>query len=187
MNLQPDMLATGWLEVLDGNPTARDLFSRHYSNQHRRRGRRQPALIVGPGNKMLLITADAGAVVAWRKEQHRLDDQGGVNCAIFRREQGNLASAMLLEAMHLAWERWPGERFFTFVDPKEVQPTWRAGRPTWGHCFYQAGWRFCGLTKKRLHILECRPEWVGERDNSTPPATAVDCCSNGLLAEVRSV
>lgn len=160
MNLQPDLVGDGWLEVLDGNPTARDLFTRHYSNRHRRRGRKQPALIIGPGNKMLLITADAGAVVAWRKEKFRADGQVGVECCIFRREQGDIASALLADSMRLAWQRWPGERLFTFVDPAAVEPTWRASRPTWGHCFYLAGWRFCGLSKKRLHILECRPEWV---------------------------
>lgn len=160
MNVQPFLIGEGWMEVNDGNPTARDLFGRHYSNQHRHNRRRRPALIVGPGNKLLLITADAGAVCAWRKEEYRFDGQAGVNCAIFRREHGDIASNLLKAAMALAWERWPGERFFTFVDPKEVEPTWRAGRPTWGHCFYQAGWRFAGLTKKRLHILECLPEWV---------------------------
>lgn len=154
MNLQPDMLANGWLEVLDGNPTARDLFTRHYSNHHRQRGRKQPALIVGPGFKLLLITSDAQSVCSWRKSEIRADEQTGVECNIFRREGGELASELLKEAMRLAWLRWPGERFFTFVDPREVRPTWRAGRPTWGHCFYQAGWKFAGLTKKRLHILE---------------------------------
>lgn len=160
MNLQPDLIANGWLEVLDGNPTARDLFTRHYSNQHRRRGRKQPSLIVGPGFKLLLITADAQSVCSWRKAEIRQDDQTGVECNIFRREGGEVASSLLADAMDIAWKRWPGARFFTFIDPKEVSPTWRAGRPTWGHCFYQAGWRFCGLTKKRLHILECFPEWV---------------------------
>jgi hypothetical protein len=56
-----------------------------------------------------------------------------------------------------AWARWPGARLFTFVDPLAVMPTVRASRPTWGHCFYQAGWRFAGLTARRLHILEAFP------------------------------
>lgn len=162
MNLQPDLIGFGWLEVRDGNPTARDLFTRHYSNKHRRRGRPQPSLIIGPGYKLLLITADAGSVCAWRNEKFRADAQQGIECSIFRREHGEIASALLMGAMRLAWSRWPSERLFTFVDPKEVNPTWRAGRPTWGHCFYLCGWRFAGITKKRLHILECRPEWIGE-------------------------
>jgi len=160
MNVQPFLIGDSWMEVKDGNATACDLFSRHYSNSHRHNRHRRQALIVGPGHKLLLITADAGALCAWRKEDFRLDEQQGVNCAIFRRERGEIASSILTAAMGLAWEKWPGERLFTFVDPCEVKPTWRAGRPTWGHCFYQAGWRFYGLTKKRLHILECWPEWV---------------------------
>lgn len=165
MNLQPFLIGDGWMEVLDGNPTARDLFTRHYSNRHRRRGRKQPALIVGPGRKLLLITADAGAVCSFRLAEIRQDEQTGVECNIFRREAGDLASTLLAGAMQLAWSRFPGERLFSFVAPREVRPTMLKGPrghlyPVWGYCFYQAGWRFCGLTKKGLHILECRPEWV---------------------------
>lgn len=53
-----------------------------------------------------------------------------------------------------------------------------AGRPTWGHCFYQAGWRFCGLTEKWLHIIECYPKWVPNLDNSTPLRAIVNCADN---------
>jgi hypothetical protein len=110
-------------------------------------------LFVGPGEKMVLLTPDAGAVCVWRKFISK-DGQQGVNCAVFRREQGDVASELLAQAREKAWERWPGERLYTYVDPKGVPPTWRAGRPTWGHCFYQDGWKFCGLTSRRLHILE---------------------------------
>lgn len=157
MNVQPFLFGHGWMEVKDGDPSAFDLFSRHYSNPRLHDRRRRKPLIVGPGNKLLLITADGGALCAWRKEVFRMDAQPGVNCAIFRRERGGLASALLAEARALAWQRWPGERLFTFVDPRKVKPTWRAGRPTWGHCFYQDGWVFEGLTKKGLHILARYP------------------------------
>lgn len=162
MNVQPFLIGDGWVEVLDGNPTARDIFKRHYSYRPRKGGRVNE-LIIGPGEKHLLLTADGGALCAWRKEKHRRDGQEGVECCIYRRESGARAVALLLSAMELAWRKWPGTRLFTFVDPREVKPTWRAGRPTWGHIFYQAGWRFAGLTKKRLHILECLPEWIEAR------------------------
>ncbi len=154
--MQPFLIGDGWIEVLDGNDTARAMFERHYScrRNYERRRERGTKLIVGPGEKLLLITADASALGVWRREQHRFDGQDGVNCAVFRREDGDVASELLVQAMALAGQRWPGERFFTFVDPQAVKPTWRAGRPTWGHCFYQAGWKFAGLTKKRLHVLE---------------------------------
>lgn len=70
------------------------------------------------------------------------------------REYGEVASELLKGAMEIAWQKWPGERLFTFIDPKKVNPTMMRGRPTWGHCFYQAGWKFAGITKSGLHILE---------------------------------
>jgi len=153
-HIQPFLFGSGWIEVKDGNDTARAIFDQHYSRYHYRDGRK-PLLFVGPGEKLVLMTADADALCVWRKFISN-DDQEGVNCAVFRREGGHVASDLLRQAMGAAWRRWPGERLYTYVDPVAVKPTMRASRPTWGHCFYQAGWTFAGLTKKRLHILECR-------------------------------
>lgn len=156
MSVQPFLIGEGWMEVRDGNDSCRTIFDRHYSRYFYADGRK-PKLFVGPGEKMVLMTADGGALCVWRKFIS-LDAQEGVNCAVFRREDGPVASVMLSQAMNLAWARWPGVRFYTYVDPFGVRPTIRAGRPSWGHCFYQAGWRFAGLTKKRLHILERWPD-----------------------------
>jgi DNA (cytosine-5)-methyltransferase 1 len=156
MNGQPFLFGEDWNEVLDGNATARDLFRRHYSYR-RRVGGRVNELIVGPGFKLLLLTRDAGALCVWRKEKHRADGQLGVECAIYRRESGDLASVMLGKAMDVAWSRFPGERLFTFVDPRKVQPTMVRGKPVWGFCFYKAGWSYSGLTKGGLHILDVVP------------------------------
>ncbi|WP_159585951.1 hypothetical protein [Chelativorans xinjiangense] len=159
MNIQPFLIGEGWVEVRDGNDTVRAIFDNHYSRYFYKDGRK-PKLFVGPGEKTVLMTADAGAICVWRKFISG-DGQDGVNCVVFRRESGDVASELLAEARRLAWQRWPGERLYTYVDPLGVEPTIRAGRPTWGHCFYQDGWKFCGLTKKRLHILERLP---GEDD-----------------------
>lgn len=110
-------------------------------------------LFVGPGGKMVLLTPDARALFVWRKF---IDDSGqiGVNCAIFRNEGcggGRRSSELILDAMQHAWARWPGERFYTYVDPKEV----RSSNP--GYCFIVAGWRPCGYTKRGLRILEATP------------------------------
>lgn len=155
MNLQPFLIGEGWVEVLDGNDTCRALFDRHYSRYVYADGRK-PKLFVGPGEKMVLLHAAADALCVWRKF---ISDAGqsGVNCAVYRNESPSRANDLLRAAMALAWARWPGERFYTYVDPAGVPPITRASRPTWGHCFYQAGWRFAGLTKKRLHILEAFP------------------------------
>lgn len=51
--------------------------------------------------------------------------------------------------MSLAWQKWPGERLYTYVNGGKV----RSSNP--GYCFLVAGWRKCGVTKdKGLIILE---------------------------------
>lgn len=158
MNVQTFLPLSDCIEVRDGNDAGRALFKNHYTYKHADKPEAdQPLIYVGPGFKLVLITPDAQAVCAWRLSRLRADGQTGVECCIYRREGGDLASVMLGKARSIAQERWPGERLFTFVDPKKVTPTWRASRPTWGHCFYQDGWRFAELTKKRLHILERVP------------------------------
>jgi hypothetical protein len=159
MNVQPFLIGDGWIVVKDGNDSVRDIFDRHYSRW--KNGKRDSKLFLGPGEKLVLMTADGGAICAWRKCISD-DGQTGINCAIFRREEGEVASLLLGRAREAAWHRWPGERLYTYIDPRGVKPTMRAGRPTWGHCFYQDGWRFAGLTGRRLHILERLPPDGGE-------------------------
>jgi hypothetical protein len=54
--------------------------------------------------------------------------------------------------MELGWQRWPAERFYTYVNPRRV----RSSNP--GFCFIKAGWRRCGVTKtRRLIVLEATP------------------------------
>jgi hypothetical protein len=62
---------------------------------------------------------------------------------------------MISEAVSLAWRKWPGQRLFTFVDPAEVAST----NP--GYCFKVAGFRFCGRTRRGLHVLELLPMAIG--------------------------
>jgi hypothetical protein len=145
-------LDTVWQEVKDGDETARDIFDGHYS-RYRYADGRKPKLFVGPGQKMVLITAKANALFVWRKFISG-DGQQGVNCAVFRNEGAGLSSRLIQEAVSLAWERWPQQRLYTYVNPRKVQ----SSNP--GFCFLKAGWRRCGVTKKRkLLILELKPEW----------------------------
>lgn len=142
-----------WLQRKDGDDQCREIFDRHYSRYIYKDGRK-PKLFVGPGEKMVLLHVTEAALCVWRKFISA-DGQQGVNCAIFRNETDARASELLIEAMHLAWQRWPGERFYTYVNPRAVRPTMERGRPVWGWCFYKAGWKFCGVTAKRgYHILE---------------------------------
>ncbi len=151
--LFPDLL---WLPIVDGDPRGFALFSRHYTatNHPRRRDPSNPSRyqFVGPGEKMVLLSADCRALFVWRRF---IDDSGqqGINCAVFRNEGDELSSLLILEAEQLAWGRWPGQRLYTYVDARKV----KSRNP--GYCFKMAGWRECGETKKRgLLILEKFPQ-----------------------------
>ena len=152
MSAQPFLLPDAtWTEVYDGNPTAFSLFRRHYSFGRSARVPDTETRIAGPGQKMLLLTADARALFVWRKFISK-DGQQGVNCAVFRNEGPLLSSDLIRAAMELAWARWPGERFYTYVNPRRV----RSANP--GYCFLRAGWSRCGITKtRRLIVLEATP------------------------------
>lgn len=146
-----------WYPLHDGDPMAFGIMRRHYTFQKYADGRRNNPgnrsrrLFVGPGEKMVLATSDGLALFVWRKF---IDDSGqqGINCAVFRNEGPHLSSTLILEAEQLAWGRWPGERLYTYVNPKRI----KSANP--GYCFKKAGWRTCGKTfAKQLHILEKYP------------------------------
>ena len=142
-----------WLPARDCDPRAFALYSRHYTfRDYRDRRRRDPSnptrfSFVGPGEKMVLLTLDCRALFVWRKFKSD-DGQEGVNCAVFRNESPALSSELILEAEKLAWERWPGQRLYTYVAPSHV----RSANP--GYCFKKAGWLVCGSTRRGLLILE---------------------------------
>lgn len=136
-----------WIVIRDGNRTAMNIFGRHYTA----RPHRKIEQFIGPGKKLALITQDAKAIFAWRKEEFRLDAQFGVNCPVFRNEgtAAGKSSYLIRAACDLAWEEWPGERLFTFVDPAKIRMKAEPGR-----CFLRAGFQYCGVTPKGLLILE---------------------------------
>jgi hypothetical protein len=143
-----------WRKVRDGHPVGRELYERHYSA----RSNRDSKLYVGPGGKLVLLTSDAKSLFVWRKfiddciDQRTGEKQQGVNCAVFRNENKlRLSSQLLLEAEAFAWERWPGERLYTYVNAERVDSI----NP--GYCFKKAGWKTCGKTKKGFVVLEKLP------------------------------
>ena len=137
-----------WVPTRDGDPDVLALFKRHYSHRGTRDWRKS-GLCVGPGEKLVLKSPRCDAIWAWRLERYRLDQQDGLNCAVFRNESPVKSSAMVLDAMRWAGDMWPAvERYFTFVDGREVRST----NPGW--CFQCAGWVPEGYTKdRRLRIL----------------------------------
>ena len=95
---------------------------------------------------MVLRTAACDAIFVWRKFIS-MDDQTGVNCAVFRNEGPMRSSDLIRSAMDMAWRRWPQQRFYTYVNSSRI----RSANP--GYCFKAAGWRKVGETKKKLVIL----------------------------------
>lgn len=139
-----------WDEVQDGHPVGLELFERHYSALKYRDGRERDRF-AGPGFKTVLINRERNALFVWRKF---IDDSGqnGINCAVFRNEGSTLSSELIKEAMAIAWQRWPGERLYTYVNARRIE----SSNP--GYCFQRAGWRKCGRSKTRgLVILEALP------------------------------
>ena len=136
-----------WFEVKDGDARAREIFHRHYSYRPYADGRK-PKLFVGPGQKMVLLTRSLDALFVWRKFKSD-DGNTGVNCSVFRNESPAKSSDLILEAEKMANLRWPGERFFTYVNARKI----KSQNP--GFCFIKAGWKKCGITKhNKLVILE---------------------------------
>ncbi len=143
-----------WHAVKDGDPCAFAIFKRHYSyreyadGRRERYGYRNRRLIVGPGEKLVLLGGDGLALCCWRRGNDA--SSGGekrVYCTVFRNEGEQRASTILLEAMTLAWQRWPGERLWTYVDLSKVQ----SEIP--GYCFRYARWRHTGETASGLLIF----------------------------------
>lgn len=145
-----------WLPVKDGDERAAALYRRHYScyqyadNRRNRYGYRNRFLIVGPGEKMVLMTVNCDALFAWRKFIDASGQQG-VNCAVFRNESPVLSSTLILEAEQHAWARWPDARLYTYINASAIRST----NP--GYCYQQAGWQRCGTTKGGLIIMEKLP------------------------------
>ena len=135
-----------WVQVRDGHPMLRPMLDRHYSARRYKDGRR-PAKVIGPGEYIALVAFDSMAIFCWRKGL-TMDGQQGVMCTVFRNEGEQRSSDLIRQAMARAWERWPGERLFTYVNAKKIQ----SRNP--GYCFLCAGWRRCGRTKGGLHVLE---------------------------------
>ena len=140
-----------WFVTTDRDWDAISLYKRHYSVRHYRDGRANLRAkgFLGPGEKMVLITAMTDALFCWiySKLRHK-NGQTGIYCPIFRNEGFVLSSVLIKEAVELAQKRWPGKRMFTYINSKKI----RSSNP--GYCFMKAGWRTCGYTKGKLRILE---------------------------------
>lgn len=140
-----------WWPARDGDPDALRLMARHYT-WRRRRCTGQGRLILGPGEKMLLLTADGLALFGWRKFIDHCSTARDVCCSVFRNEGPQLASTLILAAEEHAWHRWPGAVLYTHVNPALV----RSVNP--GCCFRHAGWSPIGTTGRGLITFAKAPQ-----------------------------
>jgi hypothetical protein len=135
-----------WWLTKDGDYSCLSLYEKHYSAHHYKDGRVRK-LFAGPGEKIVLRTAEGDAFFVWRKFID-LSGQEGINCAVFRNESPWRSSELIRQADAIADCAWPGQRHYTYVRAEAV----RSSNP--GYCFQKAGWVRCGYTKGGLVILE---------------------------------
>jgi hypothetical protein len=142
-----------WWVTKDGDEDCLELHSRHYS-RYDYADQRKRVLFVGPGDKLVLRTADGRTTFVWRNFTDDCIDertglkQEGVNCAVFRNEGEHLSSLLIRQADAIADEVWTDRRHYTYVNRKKVA----SKNP--GYCFLAAGWKRAGVTKSGLLVLE---------------------------------
>ena len=147
-----------WVPILDGDLGACAMHERHYSSAKSiaTRRARGTTLIAGPGFKLVLATPCRRALFVWRKFRS-MDDQDGISCAIFRNEGAGLSSDLIRAADAIADRRWPGERHYTYVNPRKVA----SSNP--GRCFTCAGWRYVRTADGRRAVTKSRKLLILER------------------------
>jgi len=143
-------VSNNWFQTRDGDPYGYEISRRHYSARNYREQRQR--LFVGPGRKLVLLSADGAALFVWRAfKDDTQPAQTGFNCALFRNEGDHLSSELIREAVEVVFARWGRDRCYTLVNPKKV----RSSNP--GCCFKKAGWKKCAVSKTGKTILEFLP------------------------------
>lgn len=147
-----------WIDVRDGDERAFRLYQRHYSfynysdGRRDRYGYRNRRLIVGPGEKLVLLGLGESALCCWRRGSDASSKgELRVYCTVFRNESVQRASDILREAMAHAWRRWPGQKLWTYVDSNRILSR------VPGYCFRRAGWKRVGFSKGGLLVFCVNP------------------------------
>ncbi len=146
---------SGWIVSQDGDPRALALADRHYS-----RGKPGTPLFVGPGRKLVLVTAEEKAVWATRYAQYRADGrQDGWECTIFRNEGPWLSSHLIVLAIGVTRYLWgdpPAAGMFTFI-----------GQHLRGDASWPPGFARTATTRKESCACALTPSG-GRRQSSQP-------------------
>lgn len=122
-----------WLLTKDGDPRFLALADRHYSRQ-------QPGtpLAVGPGRKLVLVSANGDAAWAVRHARYRADGREGWECTLYRNEGPYVSSHLIVLALGITRYVWgdpPPVGLFTFI-----------GAHLRGGTFFAAGFHKDGVT-----------------------------------------
>lgn len=133
-----------WLLTHKGDRACRQFADRHYSRQHV-----GAPMFCRPGRNLVLRTAYGDAVwVTW--QGIRDDGLRAWECTIFRNESPYLSSDMIRAAVTATIAEWgqpPPDGIITYVDQSKVRST----NP--GFCFFSAGFRRIGRSKRRGLLL----------------------------------
>lgn len=139
-----------WVLAPENDPETRALFRRHAIEQPPGYGGGKSRSLPGSGDRLILTTTQADALIVFRKFSSPDREFGvGVHCAVFRNE-GHFRSCSLIREAVDEWavKRWPGERFYTYISGRRIVAT----NP--GYAFRCAGWRRCGITYGGLVVME---------------------------------
>jgi len=145
-----------WRESYRFDPAALPLADRHYNRQ--KPGTPQ---FVPPGRCMVLLSAGALWVSSWPFAEYTKHQWAGawIN-SLFRKECEGKASEFIRQAVAATRWKWadvPPLGMVSFIDPAEVTPRMIRGRPTWGHSYFEAGFKHVGYTKKGLWAMQMLP------------------------------
>jgi len=138
------------------------LADRHYNR--RKVGSPQ---FVPPGRSLVLKAEGALWVTSWPYAEYVRHAWAGAWMNSLFRHEGTmeLASALIVAAVaatRAEWPEVPALGMVSFIDPLHVQPRKVHSRPTWGHCYFEAGVVHVGYTKGGLWVMQLRPEAMPE-------------------------
>lgn len=138
------------------DPECLPLADRHYNRQ--KPGTPQ---FVPPGRCFVLKAGEMLWVSSWPFAEWVKHEWAGawIN-SCFRKECPGKASEYIRQAVAATrwhWPNVPNLGMVTFIDPEHVQPRMVRGRPTWGHSYFEAGFKHVGYTKGGLWTMQMIP------------------------------
>lgn len=136
-----------WLPAIENSPETRSIYRRHQGILSVRGSRTR--LIAGMGDKLILMTPQADALIVFRKSGIRDFLNQGVQCVAFRNEGHFRSDSLIREAIECwARPRWPYERFYACFLGRRIVATNPA------YAFKNAGWQRSGFDGHGLIVLE---------------------------------